>query len=74
MSTHEQFHVFGELAAPASDKQPQHSRERELCEGEEHAPMLPEPSTGSGDAWNLGFETPHEKLLPSLRSSPTIRR
>jgi hypothetical protein len=24
--------------------------------------MLPEPCTGSGDAWNLGFETPHRSL------------
>ena len=27
MSQHEQLDVFGDLAAPASDKQPQHSRE-----------------------------------------------
>jgi len=58
MSQHEQLDVFGELVAPASDKQPQNSREREIGEGEEHPPMLPEPSTGSGDAWNLRFETP----------------
>jgi hypothetical protein len=36
MSEHEQLDVFGELAAPASDKQPQNSRERKIGEGEEH--------------------------------------
>jgi hypothetical protein len=49
MSQDEQFDVFGELAAPASDKQPQNSREREIGEGEEHPPMLPELTTGSGE-------------------------
>jgi hypothetical protein len=42
MPRHEQFDVLGELAAPAPDKQPQHSREGEIGEGgEEHPPMLP---------------------------------
>jgi hypothetical protein len=43
MSQHEQLDVFGDLAAPASDKQPQHSREGEIGEGKQHPPMLPEP-------------------------------
>jgi len=59
MSQHEQLDVFVELAAPASDQQPQNSREREISEGEKHPPMLPEPTSGSGETWNLGFETPH---------------
>jgi hypothetical protein len=40
MPQHEQLDVFGELAAPAPDQQPQHSREGEIGEGKEHAPML----------------------------------
>jgi hypothetical protein len=40
MSQYEQLDVFGELAAPVPDEQPQHSREGEIGEGKEHAPML----------------------------------
>jgi hypothetical protein len=36
----EQLDVFGDLAAPASDKQPQHSREGEIGEGKQHPLML----------------------------------
>ena len=46
MSQHEQLDVFGDLAAPASDKQPQHSREGEIGEGKQHPLMLPEPKIG----------------------------
>ncbi len=62
MSQHEQLDVFGDLAAPASDKQPQHSREGEIGEigeGKQHPLMLPEPTTGNAGISNLGFETPH---------------
>jgi hypothetical protein len=38
----EQFDVLGELAAAAVDEQPQQRREREIREGKEHPPMLPE--------------------------------
>lgn len=41
MPQHEQFEVFWELAAWATDKQPQQSQEREIGEGQEHPPMLP---------------------------------
>jgi hypothetical protein len=41
MSQHEQLDVFSELAAPASDQQPQHSREGEIGERKEHAPDAP---------------------------------
>jgi hypothetical protein len=58
MPQHEQFDVLCELSATASDKQPQQSREREIGEGEEHQPMLPEPAISSVESWNLGFETP----------------
>jgi hypothetical protein len=57
MPQHEQFDVLCELAAMAFDKQPQQSREREIGEGEEHPPMLPEPTIGSVESWSLGFET-----------------
>jgi hypothetical protein len=50
-----QFGVLGELVAPASDKQPQHSREREISEREEHPPMLPEPATAVVESRNLDF-------------------
>jgi hypothetical protein len=46
MSQHEQLEVFGELAAPVPDEQPQQSREGEIGEGKEHPPMLPESTTG----------------------------
>jgi hypothetical protein len=59
MSQHEQLDVFGDLAAPASNKQPQHSREGEIGEGKQHPLMLPEPTTGNAGTSNLGFETPH---------------
>jgi hypothetical protein len=58
MPQHEQFDVLCELAATAPDKQPQQSRERQIGEGEEHLPMLPEPAISSVESWNLGFETP----------------
>jgi hypothetical protein len=45
MSQDEQLDIFGELAAAAADQQPQHSREGEIGEGKEHAPMLPSPTT-----------------------------
>jgi hypothetical protein len=43
MSQHEQFDVFGELAASAPDQQSQQSREGEIGERKEHAPMFPSP-------------------------------
>jgi hypothetical protein len=46
MPQHEQFDVFCELAAPATDKQPQQSRKREIGEGQGHPPMHPEPTIG----------------------------
>jgi hypothetical protein len=32
MPQHEQLNIFGELAAPVRDQQPQHSREGEIGE------------------------------------------
>jgi hypothetical protein len=66
MSEHEQLDVFGELAAPASDKQPQNSREREIGEGEEHPPILPEPTTRGSQTRN-SFETSQAELLIAVR-------
>src|SRR5512133_623791 len=51
MSHTSTFDVFDDLAASASDKQPQHSREGE------HPLMLPEPTTGNAATSNLGLKT-----------------
>jgi hypothetical protein len=45
MPQHEQLDVFGELAAPGSDEQPENSREGEIGERKEHPAMLPDPTT-----------------------------
>jgi hypothetical protein len=45
MSQYEQLDVFGELAAPGLDEQPENSREGEISEREKHLPMLPDPTT-----------------------------
>jgi len=71
MSEHQQFDIFGELAAPASNQQPQNSREREVGEGEEHPPMLPDPTIGRSKIRNLGFGTPHGAGLFKLRDALT---
>ena len=47
MSQQEQLAVFGEVAAPASGKQPQQSRKGEIGKGKQHALMLPDPTTGN---------------------------
>jgi hypothetical protein len=62
MSQHEQLDVFGDLAAPASNKEPQHSQEGEIGEGKQHPLMLPEPTTGNAGTSNLRFETPQADL------------
>jgi hypothetical protein len=41
MPQNKQFDLIGQRAAPARDQQPQHRREREVSEREEHPPMLP---------------------------------
>jgi hypothetical protein len=53
MSQHEQFDVFGELAASAPDQQPQQSREGEIGERKEHASMFPSPATEGGKSETL---------------------
>ena len=53
MSQHEQFDVFGELAASAPDQQPQQSREGEIGERKEHASMFPLPATEGGKSETL---------------------
>jgi hypothetical protein len=50
MPQHEQLNVFGELAAPVRDQQPQHSREGEIGERKEHAPMLSSPAASGSKA------------------------
>jgi hypothetical protein len=75
ISQHEQLDVFGDLAAPASGKQPQHSREGEIGEGEQHPLILPEPTAGNAGTSNLSFETPQACKLRVLRpTSPGIER
>jgi hypothetical protein len=44
MAQNEQLDVLGELTAAAAHEQPQERREREIREGKEHLPMLPEPA------------------------------
>jgi hypothetical protein len=58
MSQHEQLDVFGELAAPASDQQPQHSREGEIGERKEHEADAPIAPTEGGKSEGLGLGRP----------------
>jgi len=58
MPQNKQFDVLGEHAATARDQQPQHRREREVSEREEHLPMLPESRLRGLEKRNRGFETP----------------
>ena len=44
MPQNKQLDVLGELAVAATHEQPPQRREREIGEGEEHPPMLPEPA------------------------------
>jgi hypothetical protein len=45
MPQDKQLDVLGEVAAPASDEQPQQRGERKVNEGKEHPPMLPDLAT-----------------------------
>ena len=47
VSEHQQLNVFGERVPPAGSEQPQQRREGEIGEGEQHRPILAEPSTSS---------------------------
>jgi hypothetical protein len=69
MSEHEQLDVFGELVAPAPDKQPQNSREREIGEGKKHPPILPGPTTRSTKARNLVLKPLSQETRPSLEAA-----
>jgi hypothetical protein len=53
MPQHEQFDVIGELAASAPDQQSQQSREGEVGERKEHAPMFPSPGREGGKSETL---------------------
>jgi hypothetical protein len=50
MAQDEQLDVFGELAVPAPDQQPQQSRKGEIGERKQHLPMLSPPAAKSGTA------------------------
>jgi hypothetical protein len=45
MTQNHQFDVFGELVESPSDQQLQDCGESEICEGKEHPPILPGPTT-----------------------------
>jgi hypothetical protein len=70
MPQNEQFDVLGELATPAPDEQPQHRREREISEREEHPPMLPESPLASVESWNRRFETSQVDIDDKQWSGP----
>src|SRR5258705_13472978 len=52
---------LAKYAATAHDQQPQHRREREVREREEHLPMLPESRLPGLEKRNPGFETPQAR-------------
>ena len=62
MTQHEQLDVFGELAAPTTDKQPQQGREGKIGEGKKHQPMLPQAIASGTETRNLGFGTLQERV------------
>jgi hypothetical protein len=55
MSQHEQLDVLTQPAAAVADQQPQHSREGEIGERKEHAPMLPSRATERSGSRNVGL-------------------
>jgi hypothetical protein len=55
MAQHEQLNVFGALAAPTPHQEPQHSREGEIGERKEHAPMLSSPDAKGSKRERLGL-------------------
>jgi hypothetical protein len=48
MPQDKQLDILDELAAPASDEQPQQRSKREVHKGKEHPPILPEFATSEG--------------------------
>jgi hypothetical protein len=64
MSQHEQFDVFGELAASAPHQQSQQSREGEIGERKEHAPMFPSPAREGGKSETLIWAGSHSVARP----------
>jgi hypothetical protein len=63
MLQHDQLNVFGDLAAPAPNEQPQNSGEREMSERKAHHTMLPKAAAGRSQTRNLDFETLHAERL-----------
>jgi hypothetical protein len=69
MSQHQYLDVFGELATPTPNQQPQHNRRGETGKRKEHAPMLSSPDAKpqqwralwSGPA--IGREAKHDLVL-----------
>jgi hypothetical protein len=74
MPQHRQLDVFSELATPAPNQQPQHSREGEIGEGKEHAPMFSSPTANSSKGGALcsgaaanGCEAKHDLVFARAR-------
>jgi hypothetical protein len=80
MAQHQQLDVLGELAAPAApDQQPQHSREGEIGERKEHAPMLSPPAANGSKHERLGrgqrpigCEARHDLVFARARETTMI--
>ncbi len=77
MPQHDQLNVFGDLAAPAPNEQPQNSGEREISEGKEHHTMLPKAALqlrylqtllelGSSQTTTIVFPAPTDLVTPFL--------
>jgi hypothetical protein len=72
MAQHEQLNVFGALAAPTPHEEPQHSREGEICERKEHAPMLSSPDAKGSKRERLGLGAAAPQLQSPARSGTRV--
>jgi hypothetical protein len=73
MSQQEQLDVSSELAAPAADQQPQHSREGEIGERKEHAPDAPIARYRAQDEQERRSRTSVKELRGPTRSDIRAR-
>jgi hypothetical protein len=62
MSQNEQLDIFGELAAPGLDEQPENGREGEMGERGTSADA-PRLEHATAEITNLGFETPQAREI-----------
>jgi hypothetical protein len=68
MAQNEQLDALGELAAAATQEQPQQRREGEIGEGYEHPAMLPDPAAVGIERRNLVLKP--LTLGASIRTGP----